>query len=83
MKYLWSKKRPFCARGSGSSSSSCLETHSTARKAQSRESLWGLYLLGIEYKRRKTPVCVWDGAKPTASKGLEKPSEFPGVKLVG
>lgn len=82
MKYLWGKS-PFCARESGSSSSSCSEIHSTERKAQTRESLWVLYLIGIRHKRRKTPVLVWDGAKPTVSKRLENPSESPGIKLVG
>lgn len=72
MKYLWGKS-PFCARESGSSSSSCSEIHSTERKAQTRESLWVLYLIGIRHKRRKTPVLVWDGAKPTVSKRLETP----------
>lgn len=82
MKYLWSK-RPFCARGSGSSSSSCSEIHSAERKAQAREFLWVLYLVGVKNERRKTPVLVWDGAKPTVSKGWENPSEFPGINLVG
>lgn len=82
MKYLRGKS-PFCARGSGSSSSSCSEIHSTERKAQTRGSLWVLYLVGIRHKRRKTPVLVWDRAKPTVSKRLENPSESPGIKLVG